>query len=77
MVEVGTPVTNSAGGTTTTYMIPASYLPLLTPLAKIGVPAPIFNALNNWLTPMVNEGYSQYDPTGGPYFSHGKLVWPS
>ncbi len=77
VVEVGQPVTNSAGGTTTTYMIPASYLPLLTPLAKIGVPAPIFDALNNWLTPMVNEGYSAYDPTGGPYFSHGKLVWPS
>jgi hypothetical protein len=77
VVEVGTPVTNSAGGTTTTYMIPASYLPLLTPLVKIGVPAPIFDALNNWLTPMVNQGYSQYDPTGGPYFSHGKLVWPS
>jgi hypothetical protein len=76
-VEVGQPVTNSAGGTTTTYMIPASYLPLLTPLAKIGVPTPIFDALNSWLTPVVNAGYSQYDPTGGPYFSHGKLVWPS
>ena len=76
-VEVGQPVTNSAGGTTTTDMIPASYLPLLTPLAKVGVPAPIFDALNNWLTPVVNAGYSQYDPTGGPYFSHGKLVWPS
>ena len=46
VVEVGTPVTNSAGGTTTTYMIPASYLPLLTPLVKIGMPAPMFNALN-------------------------------
>jgi len=77
VVEVGTPVTNSAGGTTTTYMIPASYLPLLTPLAKIGMPAPMFNALNNWLTPMVNAGYSSYDPTAGPYFSHGQLIWPS
>jgi PPE family/PE-PPE domain len=77
VVEVGTPVTNSAGGTTTTYMIPASYLPLLTPLVKIGMPAPMFNALNDWLTPMVNAGYSSYDPTGGPYFSHGQLIWPS
>ena len=68
-------VTNSLGGTTTTYMIPTSTLPLLMPLQHIGVPAPIVNGLNNMLTPIVNEGYSHYDPNGGPYFSHGKLVW--
>jgi PE-PPE domain/PPE family len=68
-------VTNSLGGTTTTYMIPTSTLPLLMPLQHIGVPAPIVNGLNNMLTPIVSEGYSQYDPNGGPYFSQGKLVW--
>jgi len=73
-VEVSS-VTNSLGGTTTTYMIPTSTLPLLMPLQQIGVPSPIVNELNNVLTPIVNEGYSQYDPTGGPYFSHGDLVW--
>jgi PPE family/PE-PPE domain len=77
VVEVGQPVTNSAGGTTTTYMVPANILPMLLPLQTFGVPAPIINHLNGVLTPMVNAGYSQYDPTGGPYVNHGKLVWPS
>ena len=68
-------VTNSLGGTTTTYMIPTATLPMLMPLQHIGVPSPIVNALNNLLTPIVNEGYSQFDPNGGPYFSEGNLVW--
>jgi hypothetical protein len=68
-------VTNSLGGTTTTYMIPTPTLPLLMPLQQIGVPAPIVSGLNQALMPVVNEGYSQYDPTGGPYFSQGNLVW--
>jgi PPE-repeat protein len=68
-------VTNSLGGTTTTYMIPTPTLPLLMPLQQIGVPAPIVSGLNQALMPLVNEGYSQYDPTGGPYFSQGNLVW--
>ncbi len=72
-VEVSS-VTNSLGGTTTTYMIPTSTLPLLMPLEHMGAPAPIINGLNNFLTPIVNEGYSQYDPNGGPYLSRG-LVW--
>jgi PPE-repeat protein len=76
VVEVSS-VTNSAGGTTTTYMIPASILPMLLPLQTFGVPEPIVEHLNTVLTPMVNAGYSQYDPTGGPYFSHGQLIWPS
>jgi PPE-repeat protein len=72
-VEVSS-VTNSLGGTTTTYMIPTSTLPLLMPLEHIGAPAPIINGLNNFLTPIVNEGYSQYDSNGGPYLSRG-LMW--
>jgi PPE family/PE-PPE domain len=72
-VEVSS-VTNSLGGTTTTYMIPTDTLPILMPLQQIGVPSPIVHGLNNMLTPIVNEGYSQYDPTGGPYFSQGNLV---
>jgi hypothetical protein len=74
VVEISS-VTNSLGGTTTTYMIPTTTLPMLMPLQQIGVPSPIVNAINNVLTPIVNEGYSQFDPTGGPYFSHGHLVF--
>jgi hypothetical protein len=73
-VEVSS-VTDSLGGTTTTYMIPTATLPMLMPLQHIGVPSPVINALNNLLTPIVNEGYSQFDPNGGPYFSEGNLVW--
>jgi PPE-repeat protein len=68
-------VTNSLGGTTTTYMIPTATLPMLIPLQQIGVPAPIVHNLNSFLTPIVNEGYSQYDPSGGAYLSRGHLVW--
>ena len=72
-VEVSS-VTNSLGGTTTTYMIPTATLPLLTPLQHMGVPTRIVSELNSVLKPIVNEGYSQYDPTGGPYLSQGNLV---
>jgi PPE family/PE-PPE domain len=72
-VEVSS-VTNSLGGSTTTYMIPTATLPILIPLQQMGVPSPIVGALNSLLTPIVNEGYSQFDPNG-PYFGHGKLVW--
>lgn len=68
-------VTNSLGGTTTTYMVPTPTLPMLIPLEQLGVPAPIVSAVNDALTPVVNAGYSQYDPTGGPYLSRGNLVW--
>lgn len=68
-------VTNALGGTTTTYMVPTTTLPLLMPLQQLGVAAPIVGDLNAALTPLVDAGYSQYDPTGGPYLSHGSLVW--
>lgn len=71
-VEVSS-VTNVLGGTTTTYMIPTSTLPLLMPLEHVGVPASIINGLNDFLRPIVNEGYSQYDPNGGPYLSRGRI----
>ena len=73
-VEVSS-ATDSLGGTTTTYMIPTATLPMLMPLQQIGVPSPIVSGLNNFLTPIVNEGYSQFNPNGGPYFSQGNLVW--
>ena len=68
-------VTNSLGSTTTTYMIPTATLPMLIPLQQMGAPSPIVSGLNSLLTPIVNEGYSQFDPNGGPYFSQGNLVW--
>lgn len=71
-------VTNSLGGTVTTYMIPSPTLPMLLPLVQLGVPQPIVNGLNAVLQPIVNAGYSSLTPGAGPYFSGGSLVgWPS
>ncbi len=74
-VMVSDSAPNALGGTTTVYMIPTTTLPMLIPLQQLGVPAPIVKHLNNFLTPIVNEGYSQYDPTGGPHLNEGRLVW--
>jgi hypothetical protein len=68
-------VTDSLGGTTTTYMIPTTTVPLLTPLERLDVPAPIVSELNNLLMPMVDQGYSEYSSNANPYLSHGELVW--
>ena len=46
------------------------------PLQQIGFPNSIVSELNTVLTPIINEGYSHYDPNGGPYFSQANLVWP-
>jgi len=67
-------VINSAGGTTTTYVVPEPTLPLVQPLINAGVPASITNPLNKALTPIVEKGYSQYTPKAGPYVSGGKIV---
>jgi PE-PPE domain/PE family len=73
VVEVSS-VTDSAGGTITTYMIPSPTLPMLLPLEQIGVPQPIVNNLNCVLQPIVNDGYSSLTPDAGPHFSEGSLV---
>jgi PE-PPE domain/PE family len=66
-------VTDSAGGTITTYMLPSPTLPMLMPLQYIGVPQPVVNNLNSVLQPIVNAGYSSLDPNAGPWFSGGYL----
>jgi hypothetical protein len=67
-------VTNSLGGTVTTYVISSPTLPILMPLESIGVPQPIVNNLNAILQPIVNDGYSSLAPNAGPHFSGGALV---
>lgn len=53
---------NSAGGTTTTYLIPTAELPLLFPLHAMGVPQAAIDVLNSILKPIVDAGYSRNDP---------------
>lgn len=53
---------NTAGGTTTTYLVPTAELPLLYPLHAMGVPQDAINVLNSLLKPIVDAGYSRNDP---------------
>lgn len=73
----GVSVTNSLGGTTTTYVIPSPHLPLTQPLRDIGVPAEFVDHLDDALRPLVDAGYSQLTPDAGPHIEYGRLVWPS
>ena len=56
-----TTTVNSAGGTTTTYLVPTPDLPLLAPLPNLGVPKPVVDTINNLLKPVVDAGYSRND----------------
>lgn len=57
-----TAVTNSQGGTTTTYVVPTPDLPLTRPLRLIGVPTGIVNSLDNALRPIIDRGYEPLGP---------------
>ena len=65
-------------GDTNYYMIPSRRLPLLLPLAAIGVPDPILAALDAPLRVMVELGYergiSPGVPTGARLFNIGNIV---
>jgi hypothetical protein len=53
---------NTAGGTTTTYLVPTAELPMLYPLHAMGVPQEAITVLNAVLKPIVDAGYSRNDP---------------
>jgi len=59
---------NSAGGVTTTYIIPTDDLPILRPLITKGVPQSAVDALTRVLKPIVDSAYRRNDwrPAGGP-----------
>jgi diacyltrehalose acyltransferase len=58
---------NSKGATTTTYLIPEKHLPLVMPLAYIGIDEDTLNKLDAILIPRVNAGYSRNDdPSTAP-----------
>ena len=52
---------NNLGATTTTYLIPEKHLPLVMPLAYIGIDEDTLNRLDAILLPRVNAGYSRND----------------
>lgn len=60
-------IVNSKGATTTTYLVPEKHLPLVMPLAYIGIDEDTLNRLDAILIPRVNAGYSRNDdPTTAP-----------
>jgi hypothetical protein len=65
---------SALGGTTTTYMVASSIVPILKPLQQFGVPSQIIEALNSVVKPIIDAGYSRLTPAAGPYFSHGQLL---
>lgn len=56
--------TNSAGATTSTYLVPSPQLPLVKPFEEI-LPPSVISTANEVLTPMVQRGYSRYDSVTG------------
>jgi hypothetical protein len=74
-----TVITNSKGGTTTTYLNPAEHLPLTQPLRDIGVPTQVTDEIDSVLRPIVDAGYSRNDqgPVYGPTFSGGQFHPPT
>ena len=53
-------------GDTTYYLLPATRLPLLMPLAQLGVPAPILDVLDAPLRVIVEWGYDRGVNPGDP-----------
>ncbi|MGV1006886.1 MAG: PE-PPE domain-containing protein [Candidatus Nanopelagicales bacterium] len=54
--------TNAMGGTVTTYFVPTKHLPLTMPLRLLCVPAPIVDAIDNVLRPIIDAGYARNVP---------------
>jgi hypothetical protein len=58
---------NSRGAQDTTIMVPEKHLPLVMPLAYVGIPEDTLNQLDAILLPRVNAGYSRNDdPSTAP-----------
>src|ERR1700754_2644108 len=60
-----TETTNSAGGKTTTYLVPTDKLPLIQPLRDLHVPEPIVAAIERPLKQIVDAGYARNDDAAG------------
>ena len=43
------------------------------PLRDAGVPSAVTDKVDQVLRPVVDAGYSSYDPDAGPYIEHGRL----
>lgn len=65
-LDVNDAVSQGQYGDTAYYMIPTKLLPLLQPLAQLGVPSPILAALDAPLRVLVEAGYNRTASPGQP-----------
>ena len=68
-------VKSEAGGTTSTYVVPRTQLPITRPLLQLGVPRKVVDEIDKMLMPLIRAGYSYMTPNLGPRVDHGQLVF--
>ena len=68
-------VKSEAGGTTSTYVVPRTQLPITRPLLQLGVPRKVVDEIDKMLMPLIRAGYSYMTPHLGPRVDHGQLVF--
>lgn len=68
-------VKSEAGGTTSTYVVPRTQLPITRPLLQLGVLRKVVDEIDKMLMPLIRAGYSYMTPNLGPRVDHGQLVF--
>ena len=74
-VLVSQVTSKTLGGTTSTYIVPRTQLPITRPLLQLGVPRNVVDEIDKMLMPLIRAGYSYMTPNLGPRVDHGQLVF--
>jgi hypothetical protein len=74
-VLVSQVTSKTLGGTTSTYVVPRTQLPITRPLLQLGVPRKVVDEIDKMLMPLIRAGYSYMTPNLGPRVDHGQLVF--
>ena len=68
-------VKSTLGGTTSTYIVPRTQLPITRPLLQLGVPRAVVDEIDKLLMPFIRAGYSYMTPELGPRIDRGQLTF--
>jgi hypothetical protein len=68
-------VKSTLGGTTSTYIVPRTQLPITRPLLQLGVPRWVVDEIDKLLMPLIRAGYSYMTPELGPRIDRGQLTF--
>jgi len=74
-VLVSQVTSKTLGGTTSTYIVPRTQLPITRPLLQLGVPRKVVDEIDKMLMPLIRAGYSYMTPNLGPRIDRGQLVF--